>query len=403
MRNPALEQLNDYPFARLADLLQPVSPRVNEPPTLLSVGEPQLPPPPWVHDIIARSKAGWNRYPQIPGTPELRQACARWAARRYNLRAHVLDPDRQVNAIPGSREGLYFAAFQAIESGRSIALMPNPCYQIYYGAATLAGATPVYLPSTGKPDFKADLAAVDRATLGRTAIAYLCNPGNPIGSVMTRAELKRAIALAREHDFLLVVDECYAEIYDREAPVGALEVAAEMDASERWLDNLLVIHTLSKRSNAAGLRSGFAVGSAAIISDLNRLRSYGTAAMPLPIQEASVALWDDDAHAREIRAQHQRRLDAAEAAFGTRFGFTRPPGGFFLWLDVGDGEAATLKLWREGAIRVLPGGYLAKAEPDGSNIGARYIRVALVHEQSIVANAMQRMARILGDGDAGRG
>jgi len=271
-------------------------------------------------------------------------------------------------------------------------LLPNPYYLVYAGGATIAGAEAVPLDATARSGFLPDLDALTPERLERCALFYLCTPANPQGAVADMTYLKRAIKLARDWDFVLAVDECYCEIYDRAPPVGALEACLALGGDLR---NLLVFHSLSKRSSAAGLRCGFVAGDAELIARFQHLRSYGGAQIPLPLQLAATALWNDEAHVEPNRARYRRKFDIAEAHLAGRFGFYRPPAGFFLWLDVGDGEQAAQLLWREAAIRTLPGGYIARGS-GSDNPGQRYIRVALVHDDATVEAGMRRMAQVLG-------
>jgi N-succinyldiaminopimelate aminotransferase len=256
----------------------------------------------------------------------------------------------------------------------------------------MAGAEPVYVPATADTNYLPDYAALPEAVLRRTALAFYNTPANPQGSVATLEQLVTVIELARRHDFVLASDECYSEIYDAAPPAGAMQACARLGGS---LDHVLVFHSLSKRSGVPGLRCGFVAGDAEVIAAFTHLRSYGGATLPLPILAAGAALWRDEAHVEENRAGYRAKNDAAERLLGGRFGFQRPPGGFFLWLDVGDGEAAAVKLWREARLRVLPGRYLARDEADGGNPGARYIRVALVHDLETTERALGRLADIL--------
>lgn len=393
MINASLARLADYPFTRLAQLLEPIVPPGGVAPLALSVGEPQHAPPALLAETLAASADGWNRYPQVNGTPALREAIAGWLKRRYRLGDGTIDPDRSILPLSGTREGLFLLAQLAAPgepTDRTPAiLLPNPFYAAYEGAAVIAGAEPVFLDATAATGFLPDLDALDRDLLDRARLFYLCTPANPQGAAADAAYMERAIGLARRHGFILAVDECYAEIYDRTPPTGALEVAARMDGGA--LDNLLVFHSLSKRSNAAGLRSGFVAGDPKLIAAFAQLRSYAMAGMPLAIQAASAALWNDDAHVEENRARYRAAFDAAHQAIGDRFGFYRPDGGFFLWLDVGDGEDAARDLWRAEGLRVLPGAYITRPDRAGRNHGAPYIRVALVHDAAIVADAMARL------------
>jgi N-succinyldiaminopimelate aminotransferase len=397
MYNARLDLLNDYPFQRLADLLAGITPRANLPPIAMHVGEPQHQPPAFVREIIDRGSATWNRYPPLQGTPEFKAACAGWLTRRYKLKQGSLNPETQIGPVAGTREGLFQAALLAVtpqaDGARPIALMPNPFYQVYYGAAVMAGADCVFMPATKATGFLPDLDAIPAATLARTQIMYLCSPANPQGAVADLAYLQKAIRLAREHNFLLVSDECYGELYYTDTPPpGALEAAAKLGGG---LENLIVFHTLSKRSSAPGLRCGFASGSSDTISRFNRLRAFSCAATPLAIQDAAVALWNDEEHVVANRAVYRAKYEIAERLLGDRFGYYRPGGGFYLWLDVVDGEAAAKRLWQEAGIKVLPGGYVTKPDADGRNIGKSYIRVALVHDLETTEAALTRMASVL--------
>jgi succinyldiaminopimelate transaminase len=399
--NPQLDTLSDYPFEALRTLLNPVTPVVNDPPILMSVGEPQHQPPPLLTETLAAHAHEWNRYPPMAGTPELRQAIVDWLGRRYRLTAGALDPDRNILTLAGTKEGLYLLAGLVVPrrkgGRRPVVLVPNPYYLVYNGAATMAGADAVFLDATRDNDFMPDLAAIPRETLERTALFYLCSPANPQGTVASLDYLKQAIGLARQYDFVLAVDECYAEIYDRAPPAGALEACAALGpvSGDGLFDHVVVFHSLSKRSSAAGLRSGFVAGDPRLIGHYSHLRSYGGCQVPLPIQAAATALWRDELHVEENRALYRKKFDIAEASLAGSFGFYRPDGGFFLWLEVGDGEAATVRLWRDAAIRVLPGGYTARASDGRDNPGSRYIRLAIVHDEATLETAFARIRRVL--------
>lgn len=270
--------------------------------------------------------------------------------------------------------------------------MPNPFYQCYAGAALAAGAEPVYLATPKAANFLPDLDALDEDLLARTALFYLCSPANPQGTMADAGYLERLLGLARRHGFVLAMDECYAEIYTGEAPLGTLEVAREMGGS---LDNLLVFHSLSKRSNVPGLRSGFVAGDAALIARFAKMRDYGGNPPPLPIDATSAALWREESHVVENRRLYQEKFDLAERVIGNRFGFYKPEGGFFLWLDVGEGVEATRRLWTEAAVRVLPGAYLTADVAGEENAGTPYIRLAMVHDHDTTAEALRRLAEVL--------
>ena len=390
------QSLEEYPFTRLNKLLGPVAPRANEAPILMSVGEPQHEPPAFMAKVIADNAHLWNRYPAMAGTPALRGAVAKWLTQRYKLPGALLDPERHIIALAGTKEGLYMVASLVVpetKAGqRPIALMPNPYYLVYSGGAHMAGAETMPLDATKETGFLPDLDAIPETVLARTALFYLCSPANPQGANADLGYVKKLIGLARRHDFVLVIDECYSEIYDAAPPVGGLEACVAMGGD---LSNVLVFHSLSKRSNAAGLRIGFVAGDPDLLAKLGALRSYGGAQVSLPLQEAATALWQDEAHVEENRARYRRKFDVCEEILGKRFGFYRPPGGFFLWLDVGDGEAASLKLWREAGLRSLPGPYIGRANARGVNPGQRYIRLAIVHDEDTVAAGMRRLLRVL--------
>ncbi|MBI1776769.1 MAG: aminotransferase class I/II-fold pyridoxal phosphate-dependent enzyme [Proteobacteria bacterium] len=396
MLNPRFEVSKSHAFRRLGALLQDVTPKSNQKPVLFSVGEPQNQPPPLLAETLARHADQWNRYPPQGGTPEFKQAAAGWLNRRYALPAGMIEPERHILPMPGSREPLFMAALIAVaperRGKRPVVLIPNPAYHVYAGAAALAGADAVFLPATKETGFLPNLDRIPAEVLDRTALFYLCTPANPQGVAADLAYLKQAIQLARTHEFVLVVDECYAEIYDRTQPVGILQAAAALGGD---LKNIAATHSLSKRSSAPGLRSGFVVAHPDLIKGFSDMIGYAGAGVPVPTLAASVALWSDDAHVEANRTLYRANFDAAERLFAGRLGFYRPDGGFYLWLDVGDGETAAKRLWAEAAIRTLPGGYMGPIESNGTHPGKPYIRVALVYDTPITAAALARMAEVL--------
>lgn len=396
MLNPRLSLLPDYPFERLRGLLNPLAPPDGLEPLAMSLGEPQHAYPDFVGRILDENRHLYGKYPPAAGTPELRAAIATWLRRRYRLPDGMLDVDRQIAPCSGTREGLFRCAFLAVppeKHGRQPAvLMPNPFYQCYAGAAVAAGAEPVYLPALSENNFLPDFEALDEATLARTAMVYLCTPANPQGTVATIDYLDRLVTLAQTYDFVLVVDECYAEIYRQHEPPGTLEVCRDRGGS---LKNLLIFHSLSKRSSVPGLRSGFVVGDPDLIKVYSRLTEYGGNPSPMPIYAAATALWQEESHVVANRALYNEKYDAAERILSNRFGFFRPEGGFFLWLDVGNGEDAARELWTRAAIRVLPGAYLTAGEDHPDSPGHRYIRVAMVHDLASTETALHRIVDTL--------
>ncbi|GAB4359892.1 MAG: aminotransferase class I/II-fold pyridoxal phosphate-dependent enzyme [Kiloniellaceae bacterium] len=403
-----------HPFARLGRLLDahpPGNPGSNATgaddakPILLSIGEPKNQPPAFVAEEIAKAAATWSSYPPPRGSDAYRSACADWLTRRYDLPAGMIDQARHILPLPGSREGLFFAVVSAVEAyvlkhgsdgAPPAVLLPNPFYHVYAGSALAVGAEPVFVPATAATGFMPDYAALDPELLDRTAFCFLNSPANPQGAAADKAYLARLIDLARRHDFIVGFDECYSEIYAKDPPAGALEVAAELGGA---LDHVLVFHSLSKRSSAPGLRCGFVAGDAPLIDALDVALRVGGAGVSFPILAAGTRLWRDEAHVEANRAYYRRNFALAERILGNRFGFRQPDGGFFLWLDVGDGEAAALKLWREAGVRVLPGGYMAEPGADGVNPGARYIRVALVYDAATTEEGLNRIVQTLGESD----
>lgn len=393
--NPLIDQLPDYPFQRLRDLLDPVTPAHNGAPLNLTIGEPQGVPPLWMNEIITENAHLWGKYPPVDGTPEYRLAARNWLVRRYGAAADSLDPDRHLLAVPGTKETLYFLAqlltpATGEDGSQPLALLPNPAYMVYEGAGVMAGARLHYLPATAETGFLPDLEAIPAEVMDRAAFMYLCTPSNPEGAAADLAYLKRALDLARAHDFVLIADECYADVYLGETPPDGAVQAANGDFS-----NLIICHSLSKRSNAAGLRAGFIAGDPALIAKFRRLRSYGAAVMPLPLVAAATALWNNDDHTAEIRAGYRARFETAHHILQDATDWQIPAGGFFAWLNVGDSIAMTEKLWREQGLRVLPGAFLGKDMPDGSNPGKNYIRVALVHDLPVIEEAMLRIRQAM--------
>ncbi|MFP4362200.1 MAG: aminotransferase class I/II-fold pyridoxal phosphate-dependent enzyme [Alphaproteobacteria bacterium] len=376
MRNARLTTLPEFAFARLARLLAGITPATAGPD--LSIGDPKGEPPAWLADRIVEAAAGFNSYPPPAGTPELRAAIARWLERRF---AVTLDAEREILPVAGTKEALHLLASVVVgptaDGPPPAVLMPNPLYQVYLGAAVMAGAEPVPLAADASTGFLPDLEAIPEATLARTQLFYLCAPSNPQGRAAGAAYWRRALELARAYDFVLVADECYSEIYHGEAPTGALEAAV---ATTARLDHLVVFNSLSKRSNAAGLRVGFMAGDARVLARTLKVRRYGGATIPRPLQHAAVGLFDDEEHVAAIRRGYTTRVDAALERLDGRFGAFRPDGGFFLWLDVGDGERAARTLYARAGVKALPGRYLALADAGGRTPADRYLRLALVHD-----------------------
>jgi aspartate/methionine/tyrosine aminotransferase len=301
--------------------------------------------------------------------------------------------------LNGSREGLFSAVFPALarkaSDARPAVLIPNPFYQAYAAAAAASGAEPVFLDSAGTTNLPV-LDAVDENLLQRTAALYLCSPSNPQGAVADEGYLAAAIALARRFDFMLFADECYSEIYSGSQPPGVLETALAADGS---FANVVTFNSLSKRSGLPGLRSGFIAGDPALIAPFARFRNVACPQVPLPIQQVSVAAWSDEEHVEQGRALYRENFDVADAVLQGRYGYRRPQGGFFLWLDMapfGGGEEAVKTLWKGCGVRLLPGKYLARTGASGANPGVNHVRVALVHDSSTTGEALERIVATLG-------
>jgi N-succinyldiaminopimelate aminotransferase len=394
MHNDILDELTDYPFDRLRALLGPIEPPADKSIIQMQIGEPRHAPPELIRPILDAGMADWGKYSPPNGTEELRQAIADWLAMRYRLPVGMVDPARHIAIVAGTREALFMAGLLSVPRARNgdkpVVLMPNPFYQVYAGAAAMAHAEIHLVPAGAETGFQPDLAAVPPDILARTALAYVNSPANPQGSIASVETLQQWIRLAREHDFVLAVDECYAEIYTVDPPPGAFEACAGIDAADGFA-NVLIFHSLSKRSNVPGLRSGFVAGDPALIALLLRLRQYGGAQVPLPVMNASAALWRDEAHVEASRALYCEKFDAALEILNGAFGFVRPGGAFYLWLDVGDSEAAAAKLWHDAGVRVLPGAYFGKTGTDGVNPAAPFIRAALVHDIDTTRDAVTRI------------
>jgi aspartate/methionine/tyrosine aminotransferase len=370
-------------FTRTARLLAGIEPGHKRPIEMTS-GDPKEAMPAFVPDKLVEAKALLGTYPKIRGSDELRKAIAAWIRRRYSL-ATEIDFEHEVLPVNGSREGLFFATLPAVGrksfTGRPVILLPNPFYQAYLGGTYAADCEPVYLNATAETEYLPDLDALAREPdlLRRTAALFICSPANPQGSVASAAYIGKALALAREYDFMLFMDECYSEIYvGADAPAGGLQVAA---ATPERFRNLIVFNSLSKRSNLPGMRSGFAAGDGAFLDALAEIRN----------------LCAEEQHVGVIRQAYRTKFQVCDEVLKGRFGYRRPAGGFFLWLDVkelGGGEQATLAIWKRCGVKVIPGVYLAHEDRNGVNPGRDFIRVALVHDAATVREALTRIVEL---------
>lgn len=382
------------PFVRLTELIAGIEP--GKPVINLSVGEPQHPIPNFVGPTLDAHLADFGRYPANKGIEPFRRAVASWLGRRYSL-ARPVDPESEVLVLNGTREGLFLAAIAAKRwvtrhAGKPAVLIPNPFYAAYAAGALAADCEPVYLPTTRESGFLPDLDALDEALLARTVACYIASPSNPQGAVADSPYLDRLANLARRFGFLIFADECYCEIYSGNAPAGMLEAAGPDFA------NVVVFHSLSKRSNLPGLRVGFAAGDRRFLAPYLELRNVAAPQVPTPAQYVAIAAYGDEAHVQENRKLYSAKFDLADQIVGGRYGYERPAGGFFLWLDIskhGSSEMVTKKLWSGAGVRVVPGRYLAREQNDGSNPGEGYIRVAMVQDKAATAEALHRLVAVL--------
>ncbi len=394
--NPDLARLQSYPFEKLAALKGGIQPPAGLGPIALSIGEPKHPTPDFIVETLIAHLHLLSAYPSTRGLPALRQAIANWLTRRFHLPANSLDPERQILPLNGTREGLFAFAQALVDRTRApLVLMPNPFYQIYEGAAFLAGAEPRYLPCLAEQGFIPDFAAVDADTWRRCQILYLCSPGNPTGAVIPKETLQGLIHLAEEFDFLLAADECYSELYFEESdpPVGLLQAAAAMGHLD--YRRCLVFHSLSKRSNVPGLRSGFIAGDAEVIDRFFHYRTYHGCAMPVQHQHASIAAWRDEAHVVTNRSLYRAKFDAVLEILGEILEVSRPDAGFYLWpvTPIPDTDFAR-DLFATANVSLLPGSYLSR-EVDGLNPGAGRARLALVAPLDECVEAAWRIRRFV--------
>ncbi|MEO1273862.1 MAG: aminotransferase class I/II-fold pyridoxal phosphate-dependent enzyme [Pseudomonadota bacterium] len=399
MQDPVrFADLPEYAFPRLRALLAPHAP--GGPEIAMSIGEPRHAFPDFVAEVIAAHAAEFSRYPPNEGTLSLRAANAAWLARRYAIAEP--NPETEILPLNGTREGLFNTAIALcpeVKNGqRPAVLIPNPFYQCYAVAALTAGAEPIYVRAGAETGFLPDYESLDPALLDRTAMVYMCSPSNPQGAVASRDWWRRLIRLAEKHDFRILADECYAEIYRDHPPPGILQALAD-EAGDP--ERVVAFHSLSKRSNVPGLRSGFAASGPKAIKAMRQLRSYAGAPMPLPLQHAGEALWRDEAHVDENRALYREKFDLSDSILANIPGYASPDAGFFLWLRVPDGERAAVELWRKTGVKTLPGAYLARDPGDGSgNPGKSYLRAALVAAPEEVHRGLEAIGAVLSDGIA---
>jgi aspartate/methionine/tyrosine aminotransferase len=391
---PRIAALPPGPFVRLAALLGEVKP--GKEPISLSIGDPSGQVPDFVKEALAREAARFGNYPAIAGTEDWRQAAAGWLNSRFALNG-AIDAEKHVLPLAGTREGLFSVLFpftpETKAGQRPIVAMPNPFYQCYAAAALSAGAEPLYVPALKENGFLPDFAGLSEETLARLTAVYICSPSNPEGAVASEAYWQKLFTLAEHYDFLVLADECYADIWFDRPPHCALPTRLAQSGD---FNRLLTFHSLSKRSGLPGLRSGMIAGDEKRIQAFRAFRNVAGPTVPSPILAASAAAWRDEDHVAAGRDSYRQKMAVAEEILGNRM--TRPEGGFFLWLDVGNGEEFALRAWAEQGVRLLPGAYLGREIEPGktqSNPGFSYVRVALVNDLSTIMTALERLREIL--------
>ena len=394
--NPNLERLHPYPFEKLAKLKAGISVPEHLAPISLGIGEPKHPSPAFVKDVIADNLDKLANYPTTKGTDELRSAIAAWATHRFDLAPASLDPNRHVVPVNGTREAIFALVQAVVDAGKPATVVsPNPFYQIYEGAAFLAGATPVYLPCDGGNGFIPDFDAVPESVWENCQILFLCSPGNPSGAVIPRETLVKVIELADRHDFLIASDECYSELYPDEAnpPEGLLQTCAAIGRHN--FERCVVFHSLSKRSNLPGLRSGFVAGDAEVLAGYLKYRTYHGCAMPIHNQLASIAAWNDEDHVRENRAAYRAKFEAVVPILREVMNVDFPDAGFYLWPETPmDDETFARELSALHNVHVLPGRYLSRTV-DGHNPGENRVRMALVAPLEECVEAARRIVEFV--------
>jgi N-succinyldiaminopimelate aminotransferase len=390
--NPLLDTLQPYPFEKLAKLKSGIHPPDSLRHIALSIGEPKHPTPAFIGETLTAHLGAFTQYPASKGLPELRQGIAEWLGRRFNLPSEAVDPERHILPCNGTREALFAFAQAVVDpSQRALVLMPNPFYQIYEGAALLAGAQPYFLNTTQQSGFLPDFNHVPEEIWAQCQLLYICSPGNPTGAVMPAETHRQLIELAERFDFIIASDECYSELYNDEyaPPTGLLQTAWEMGNTE--FKRCVVFHSLSKRSNAPGLRSGFVAGDATILSRFLLYRTYHGTALSVPVQCASLAAWQDEDHVVANRALYRQKFAAVTEILGEALPVTIPAASFYLWPRIhGDDQEFARALYADKNVTVLPGSYLSR-DHFGVNPGRGYVRMALVAPLDECVDAAHRI------------
>ncbi len=393
--NSRLEGLQPYPFQKLAEITRGLTPPSGKSAIRLSMGETQHAAPPFVLEALTANLKGFSHYPVTKGSIELRRTIADWVNRRFKLDKAPLDPERHVLPCAGTREALFSIAQAVIDrrahAEQPVVVMPNPFYQIYEGAALLAGARPYFLNTVADNNYRMDFARVPVEVWQQVQLVYICSPGNPTGTVLKHADLAHVLELAEQHDFLIASDECYSELYFDEdnPPPGLLQVAHDLGITD--YRRCLVFHSLSKRSNLPGLRSGFVAGDGAALEQYFQYRTYQGCALPPPVQAASIQAWNDEAHVRANRDLYRAKFDAVLEILAPVMNVERPEASFYLWPETPrDDETFTRELYARENVLVLPGSYLSR-HAQGTNPGRKRVRLALVAPLAECVEAAKRI------------
>lgn len=402
--NPELNKLHPYPFEKLSALKSGVTPNTELEHIALSIGEPKHKAPEFVLEYLKQHLSGVSAYPLTKGINELREAISDWLIQRFNLPASSINPDTHAIPVNGTREALFSFAQSVIERSHNplkapLIIMPNPFYQIYEGAAFLSGAEPYYINTTSDNNYLPDFDSISEGTWQRCQLLYICSPGNPTGAVIDKNTLQKLIELANKHDFIIASDECYSEIYfdENNPPTGLLEAAAETGNTD--YKRCVVFHSLSKRSNLPGLRSGFVAGDKNILAKFLKYRTYHGCAMPLHHQQASIKAWQDETHVKDNRTLYQKKFTDVIKILQPALDIKKPDAGFYLWANVAQkndftDESFTKNLFAEQNITVLPGSYLSR-ESNGINPGDQHVRMALVASYDECIEAAHRIKTFL--------
>ena len=391
LMNTSLDQLHPYPFEKLNQLFKEINPPQDLPLIPLSIGEPKHQAPDFVKQTLIDNLEHLSTYPSSKGLPALRQSIADWLKQRFHL--NKVCSENQVIPVSGTREGIFsFVQAMVNREQKPYVVMPNPFYQIYEGATLLSGAVPYFVNCTEENKYLGYFDQVPDSVWKNTAILFICTPGNPTGAVLNKEQIKRLIELSDQYGFIIASDECYSELWFDEAPIGLLEVCAELGRDD--YKNCVVFHSLSKRSNLPGLRSGFVAGDAKLLQPYLKYRTYHGAAMPVQHQLASIAAWNDEAHVEENRRQYRAKFELFQTQLGDKLALQKPQAGFYYWLKVDNDEEFAQKLLKEANIKVLPGRYLSR-EAYGINPGENHVRLALVADLKQCEEVIHRLKKIL--------